>query len=129
MIVNDSIADMLTHIRNNLRHRNHIAYYKPTLVNKKILNILHQEGFIRGYKESLDKKKMIILLIYKDGNSIIQELSCISKNSKQISASLKVLHKINNVFVLYILSTPKGILSQETAIKQKVGGKVLCRIK
>jgi len=129
MIVNDAIADMLTHIRNNLRQKNAVAEYKPTLLNLKILDILHHEGFIRGYKFSLNKKHVLILLKYKEGKSIIQSLKCISKNSKQIFVSLKVLHKINNIFVLYILSTSRGILSQTEAIKQKVGGKVLCQIK
>jgi len=128
MIVNDPIADMLAHIRNNLRLKKAQTAYVPTQVTLKILNILFHEGFIRGYKYAHNKKNIFILLKYNNGRSVIRTMKRCSTNSKDIFLTVEELQQTQNPFVLTILSTSKGILSSTEAINCNVGGLLLCKI-
>lgn len=129
MILNDLISDMLTRIRNGYNMNFSEVQAINSKICKKILDILYEEGYIRGYKE-INKNNILILLKYIDNKSVIKEISRISKPGKRIYYSVNELKNQleNNKTTLYILSTPRGVCSSKKAIDSLTGGEVICKI-
>ena len=95
--------------------------------SKKILNILWDEGFILGYKESLNSLK--IFLKYQNGEPSIFLIKILSKPSLRVYFSLNQLWKLNFNNGLIILSTNKGLMSDKECKKKKMGGEPFIVIK
>ena len=130
MSLNDPIGDMLARIKNSLL-RNHKKVDLPS--SKfiiKISEVLKNEGYIIDYKVSSDEKKPIleILLKYNYGTPVISTIQRISKPGRRIFSSAESLPKINNGLGIAIVSTPKGVMSDVDARKQKVGGEIICKV-
>ena len=130
MSLNDPIGDMLARIKNSLL-RNHKKVDLPSSKFKiKISEVLKNEGYIIDYKVSSDEKKPIleILLKYNYGTPVISTIQRISKPGRRIFSSAESLPKINNGLGIAIVSTPKGVMSDEDARKQKIGGEIICKV-
>ncbi len=130
MSLNDPIGDMLARIKNSLL-RNHKKVDLPSSKFKiKISEVLKNEGYIIDYKVSSDEKKPIleILLKYNYGTPVISTIQRISKPGRRIFSSAESLPKINNGLGIAIVSTPKGVMSDVDARKQKVGGEIICKV-
>ena len=131
MSLTDPIADMITRIRNGLM-RSHKKIEMPSSIFKtKILDVLKNEGFIIDYKidDSENKKQNIsINLKYHSGNPVINSIERISRPGRRIYSSAESVPKINNGLGIAILSTPKGVMSDMDARKQKVGGEIICKV-
>ena len=130
MSLNDPIGDMLARIKNSLL-RNHKKVDLPSSKFKiKISEVLKNEGYIIDYKVSSDEKKPIleILLKYNYGTPVISTIQRISKPGRRIFSSAASLPKINNGLGIAILSTPKGVMTDIDARKQKVGGEIICKV-
>lgn len=95
--------------------------------SKQILNILWDEGFILGYKESFNSLK--IYLKYQNGLPIITLIKNISKSSLRVYYSVNQLWKLNSKNQLIILSTTKGFLSDKECKKKNIGGEPIFVIK
>src|SRR3989338_3196716 len=127
----DNIANMLTAIRHakSVNHANvKVAYSK---VNMGIAQIFKSEGFIEDVqvKDRGGKQRLIISLKYsKDGESVINNLTMVSKPGKRIYASYKEIPKVRYGYGILVVSTPQGIMTGENAKKEKVGGEVLCKV-
>lgn len=97
-----------------------------------ILNVLYKEGFINGffYKNTpSNEKKFVVLLKYnRSGQSVIKNIKQISRPGKRIYTNIKVLWKVKNGFGVFILSTPKGIMTDFDARLLNLGGEVLLSI-
>jgi len=122
---------MLTAIRNakSVKHPSvKVAYSK---VNMGIAQIFKSEGFIEDVqvKDRGGKQRLIISLKYsKDGESVINNLTMVSKPGKRIYASYKEIPKVRYGYGILVVSTPQGIMTGENAKKEKVGGEVLCKV-
>ena len=130
MSLNDPIGDMLARIKNSLL-RNHKKVDLPSSKFKiKISEVLKNEGYIIDYKVSSDEKKPIleILLKYNYGTPVISTIQRVSKPGRRIFSSAESLPKINNGLGIDIVSTPKGVMSDVDARKQKVGGEIICKV-
>jgi len=130
MSLNDPIGDMLARIKNSLL-RNHKKVELPSSNFKiKISEVLKNEGYIIDYKVSSDEKKPIleILLKYNYGAPVISTIQRVSKPGRRIFSSAESLPKINNGLGIAIVSTPKGVMSDVDARKQKVGGEIICKV-
>ena len=130
MSLNDPIGDMLARIKNSLL-RNHKKVELPSSKFKiKISEVLKNEGYIIDYKVSSDEKKPIleILLKYNYGSPVISTIQRVSKPGRRIFSSAESLPKINNGLGIAIVSTPKGVMSDVDARKQKVGGEIICKV-
>ena len=131
MSLTDPIADMIARIKNGLM-RSHKKIEMPASIFKtKILDVLKNEGFIIDYKlDDKEAKKQIILinLKYHYGNPVIHNIERISKPGRRIYSSAESVPKINNGLGIAILSTPKGVMSDMDARKQKVGGEIICKV-
>ena len=131
MSLTDPIADMIARIRNGLM-RSHKKIDMPASIFKtRILDVLKNEGFIIDYKidDSENKKQNIsINLKYHSGNPVINSIERISRPGRRIYSSAESVPKINNGLGIAILSTPKGVMSDMEARKQKVGGEIICKV-
>ena len=130
MSFSDPIGDMLARIK-NAQMRNYKKIKLPSSNFKsKIADVLKNEGYIIDYKVTEEDKKSIleINLKYNSGNPVISTIERISKPGRRIFSSAESLPKINNGLGIAIISTPKGVMSDMDARKQKLGGEVICKV-
>ncbi len=130
MSLNDPIGDMLSRIKNS-QSRNHKKVELPSSNFKiKISEVLKNEGYIIGYKVSSDDKKptLEIELKYNYGSPVISSIERVSKPGRRIFSSAQSLPKINNGLGIAIVSTPKGVMSDIDARKNKIGGEIICKV-
>ena len=130
MSLNDPIGDMIARIK-NAQLRNHKKIELPSSSFKvKIADVLKNEGYIINYKtfSELNKSKLEILLKYHSGNPVISSIQRVSRPGRRIFSSAESLPKINNGLGIAIVSTPKGVMTDIDARKQKVGGEIICKV-
>ena len=130
MSLSDPVGDMLARIKNSLM-RNHKKVQLPSSKFKvKIVEVLKSEGYIIDYKEISEDKKvnLQINLKYNSGNPVINSIERISKPGRRIFSSAESLPKINNGLGIAIVSTPKGVMTDIDARKQKIGGEIICKV-
>lgn len=131
MYVNDPIGDMLTRIRNGqLAHKTKVV--SPNSKQRRaILDILKNEGYIRGYSVNAVRKgieDLVIELKYVDGEAAIKTLDRVSKLGRRIYSSVENIGTVHSGLGLYILSTSKGVMSDVEAKEQGLGGEILCKV-
>ena len=130
MSLSDPIGDMIARVK-NAQARNHKKVELPSSNFKsKIADILKNEGFIKDYKILDNGKKPILTLElkYHSGNPVISNFERISKPGRRIFSSADSLPKINNGLGIAIVSTPKGVMTDMDARKQKIGGEIICKV-
>ena len=130
MSLSDPIGDMLARIKNS-QMRNHKKIELPASKFKtKIAEILKTEGYIINYevKSEQNKANLYISLKYNSGNPVISSIERISKPGRRIFSSAESLPKVNNGLGIAIISTPKGVMTDIDARKQKVGGEIICKV-
>ena len=130
MSLSDPIGDMIARVK-NAQDRNHKKVELPSSNFKtKIADILKNEGFIRDFKVSSENNKSILSLElkYHSGNPVISTFERISKPGRRIFSSAEGLPKINNGLGIAIISTPKGVMTDIDARKQRVGGEIICKV-
>lgn len=126
----DVIADMLTAIRNAqsvYQEKVDVPYSK---LKAEIVRILKEEGFIANYKKVDAPNKSYLRIFLKYGpnrEQVIREIVRVSKPGRRIYKSYKELN--SDDFTVYILSTPKGVITDKEAKKLKVGGEVICYVR
>ena len=130
MSLSDPIGDMITRIK-NAQKRNHKKVQLPSSKFKvKIAEVLKTEGYIIDYKlfSETNKPELQISLKYNSGNPVISSIQRISKPGRRIFSRAESLPKINNGLGIAIISTPKGVMSDIDARKQKIGGEIICKV-
>mgnify|MGYP001228566197 CR=1 FL=1 len=130
MSLSDPIGDMLARIKNS-QIRSHKKVQIPSSNFKvKIAEVLKSEGYIIDFKiiEEDKKPNLEIDLKYNLGNPVINSIERISKPGRRIFSSAQSLPKINNGLGIAIVSTPKGVMSDVDARKQKIGGEIICKV-
>jgi len=131
MSLSDPIGDMIARIK-NAQFRNHKILKLPSSNFKvKISEVLKKEGFIIDYKvesKKTNKFELIINLKYNLGSPVISTIERISKPGRRIFSSAQSLPKINNGLGIAIISTPKGVMTDIEARKQRLGGEIICKV-
>ncbi|MBI4430740.1 MAG: 30S ribosomal protein S8 [Candidatus Omnitrophica bacterium] len=130
-MVTDSIANCLTMIRNSLHARRAHVTIPSSKVVESVLTILHQKGFIDNFKTFQDgsKKFVRVHLKYESPNKpAIRNVRRISKSSLRVYAGAGDIPHVLNGMGIAIVSTSKGIMSDDEARKNHVGGEVLCEV-
>jgi len=130
MNISDPIGDMLARIRNaQERGKNKVAV-PPSRLRERVLEVLHREGYIRGFTtiDKDGKSEIEVELKYFDGAPVIKEIHRVSKPGRRVYASVSTLPSVYNGLGISILSTPKGVMSDADARAQNVGGEVLCTV-
>jgi len=130
MSLSDPIGDMIARVK-NAQERNHKKVELPSSNFKaKIADILKNEGFIKDFKLNEEKNKTVLSLElkYHSGNPVISNFERVSKPGRRIFSSADGLPKINNGLGIAIISTPKGVMTDIDARKQRVGGEIICKV-
>ena len=130
MSLSDPIGDMIARIK-NAQVRSHKKVDLPSSNFKmKIADILKNEGFIKDFKINKENNKPLLSLElkYHSGNPVISTFERVSKPGRRIFSSADSLPKINNGLGIAIVSTPKGVMTDIDARKQKVGGEIICKV-
>ena len=130
MSLSDPIGDMIARIK-NAQVRNHKKVDLPSSNFKmKIADILKNEGFIKDFKINKENNKSLLSLElkYHSGNPVINTFERVSKPGRRIFSSADSLPKINNGLGIAIVSTPKGVMTDIDARKQRVGGEIICKV-
>ena len=130
MSLSDPIGDMLARIKNS-QSRNHKKVEMPSSNFKtKIADVLKSEGYINNFNVANNDNKnvLIIDLKYNSGSPVITVIERISRPGRRIFTSAESLPKINNGLGIAIVSTPKGVMTDMDARKQKIGGEIICKV-
>lgn len=129
--MNDPIGDMLTRIRNGqMRHKSTVRTPASKL-RGWVLDVLADEGYIRGYEATTDEKghpAYEIALKYYEGAPVIRELSRVSSPGRRVYMSVKDVPSVRQGLGVSIISTSKGVMSDAAARAAHVGGEVLCKV-
>jgi small subunit ribosomal protein S8 len=130
MNLNDPVGDLITRIRNaQLRGRSKLTSPASTL-RSRVLQVLKDEGYIRDFRdiENDGHKEIEIELKYFEGAPAIHTIQRVSKPGRRVYSSIKDLRLVRNGLGISIISTPKGVMSDNAARDANVGGEVLCEV-
>ena len=100
-------------------------------IDRRILDVLQREGFIRGFFEEELRpgvRELRIELKYDNGRPVIREIKRVSKPGRRIYSKIADLPKHYNGLGISILSTPRGVMSDNEARAANVGGEVICKV-
>lgn len=131
MVMTDPIADLLTRIRNGLRARKKVVKVPSSKIKIAILKILKEKGFVNNFKidEEGVKKNIVIYLKYdEDGQPFCEDLRRVSKPGRRVYGGYKDLKPLRKGFAFRIISTSRGIMTDEEAKKRKLGGEIICEV-
>jgi len=130
-MMNDPLGDMLTRIRNAQMRGKSTVRTPASKLRAWVLDVLKNEGYIRGYEEVTTEaghKELEIGLKYHDGSPVIRELSRVSKPGRRVYAGSKEIPQVRQGLGVSIVSTPKGVMTDAAARTANVGGEVLCTV-
>ena len=130
-MVNDIIADSLTRIRNASMRRLEVTtlYYAKIVVS--VLEVFKTKGFIKDYKvnDKDGKQSIMVQLAYDErGKSVINEIKRISKPGRRVYKGRSELKRFKNGYGTIVVSTIKGVIANDEAYRENVGGEALCSI-
>ncbi|MDD2326163.1 MAG: 30S ribosomal protein S8 [Alphaproteobacteria bacterium] len=131
MSLTDPLGDMLTRIRNGQMAKLATVECPSSSFRKRVLDVLQREGYIRGFSEtqrSNGQPMLDIELKYHEGVGCIRKIDRVSKPGRRVYAGIKDFGRVFNGLGISILSTPRGVLSDNEARSQNVGGEILCRV-
>ena len=131
MTLVDPVGDMLTRIRNGqMRSLNKINIPFSNF-RLKILEVLKKEGYIIDFNINNGKQKTKFLSVdlkYYEGQPVIKEIKRVSKPGRRVYSKATSIPKVLNGLGLAILSTSKGVMSDTDAIKNNLGGEIICKV-
>jgi len=131
MSMTDPIADMLTRIRNGIQARHDRVELPASKLKVEIARILKSEGFISNYKLVEDKVQGVLRIYLKyseDGEPVIHGIERISRPGRRVYRNKQEIPRVLGGLGLAIVSTSKGVLAGHDAVKNGVGGEVLCQV-
>ena len=129
--MNDPIGDMLTRIRNSQLRGKSTVSTPASKLRAWVLDVLLDEGYIRGYDKGTDVNghpTLEISLKYFEGTPVIRELQRVSKPGRRVYLGVKDIPSVRQGLGVSLVSTPKGVMSDANARANNVGGEVLCTV-
>lgn len=131
-MVNDTISDMLTRIRNANMVKHQIVEIPASKMSLEIAKILKEEGYIDDFESYTENEKKYLLIslkyIGKSRESVICKIERVSKPGLRVYSNSKDLPKVLGNLGIAIISTSKGVMTNLRANKLGIGGEVLCYI-
>jgi small subunit ribosomal protein S8 len=131
MAMDDPLGDMLTRIRNALMRRKDKVSTPGSRIRAKVLDVLKEEGYIRGYTSTdfgNGRSEFEIELKYYDGQPVIRQIERVSRPGRRVYTGVSAMPKVANGLGVTIVSTPKGVMADHMAREHNVGGEVLCKV-
>ena len=131
MAMSDPLGDMLSRIRNGQRVGKSVVRAPASRLRSNVLEVLKREGYIRDFRRDdaqAGLPELQIELKYNEGLPVIQEISRVSRPGRRVYSKIKELPRYYNGLGITILSTPRGVMSDQEARAANVGGEILCRV-
>ncbi len=131
MSLSDPLGDLLTRIRNGQRAGKSKITTPASRLRENLLRVLEREGYIRGFERYVVRdgvEELSVELKYNEGEPVINEIQRVSKPGRRVYAKIKDLDKVYNGLGISILSTPRGVMSDQEARQANVGGEILCQV-
>jgi small subunit ribosomal protein S8 len=131
MSMSDPLGDMLTRIRNGQKAGMKKVSCPASRLRSSVLKVLKESGYIRDFREETmtsGLKELQIELKYESGEPVIRELHRVSKPGRRIYSAAKEIPHFYNGLGVTIVSTPSGVMGDQDARDQNVGGEVLCQV-
>ena len=131
MSLQDPLSDLFSRIRNAQMRNKSIVSSPVSKLRENILEVLKKEGYIRGYsvtKHSSGKEELDIELKYDEKGPVISNITRISKPGRRVYSGAERIPFIHNGLGISIISTSKGVMSDNEARQQKVGGEIICKV-
>ena len=127
-MVTDPVSDLIIQIKNAGKARKESVLLPYSKLKEAIATVLVSEGYLKSASKKKTSPILEVVLNYHNGEAKIKEVQRISKPSRRIYKGFEDIHPMKGGFGKTIFSTPKGILTDRQAIKEKVGGEVLFKI-
>ncbi len=131
MPVTDPIADLLTRIRNANLARQEKVEVPSSKLKKAIVDILKREGYIRNYRVLEDRKQGVLRIYLKYGpkqERVISGLQRVSRSSVRQYCGKDDIPRVQGGLGIAVISTSRGIMTDQEARRQGIGGEILCRV-
>jgi small subunit ribosomal protein S8 len=131
MSMSDPVSDLLARIRNGQQAHKDSVVSPASKIRANVLEVLQREGYIRGYSRGEARagiNEFKIELKYVDGEPVIREITRVSKPGRRVYSRIDDLPRVYNGLGISILSTPRGVMSDNEARAAHVGGEILCRV-
>ncbi|MCX7943222.1 MAG: 30S ribosomal protein S8 [Deltaproteobacteria bacterium] len=124
------VADMLTRIRNALQARLDIIEVPHSKLKESILEVMTHEGYINGFRvvKRGAKKYVYISLKYYNNEPVITEIKCYSTPGRRMYIGYDKIKRYTPGYGIVILSTSRGIMSGGRALREKIGGELICSV-
>jgi len=130
-MMTDPVADMLTRIRNANQRNIKTVTMPASKLKVHIAQVLKDEGYIREYRVEARKPQSELSVDLKygpDGERVIRDIRRVSKPGCRVYSERSKLPRVLRGQGIFVLSTPKGVVSDRTARKENVGGEILCQV-
>ena len=129
-MVNDSVANLVVALKNASAVKKALVVVPHTKLLEAVASVLKKEKFIADYevKGKTPKLRLEVSLAYSEEGPAIREAARVSKFSRRVYAAAKELHPFRQGYGVRVLSTPKGVMSDRQARRERVGGEVLCQV-
>ena len=130
-MMSDPLGDLLTRIRNGQRAHKAFVSAPASKVHVNVLDVLKREGYIRGWSREDIRKgvaELRVELKYVDGEPAIREITRVSTPGRRVYSKVVDLPRVYNGLGISVLSTPRGVMSDNEARAANVGGEVICRV-
>ena len=129
--MNDPLGDMLTRIRNAQMRGKSTVVTPASKLRAWVLDVLADEGYIRGYERTTDAAghpALEISLKYYEGSPVIREIKRVSTPGRRVYMNVQDIPQVRQGLGVSIVSTSKGVMSDANARQANVGGEVLCTV-
>lgn len=129
--MNDPLGDMLTRIRNAQMRGKSTVVTPASKLRAWVLDVLADEGYIRGYERTSDAAghpALEISLKYHEGSPVIREIKRVSTPGRRVYMNVQDIPQVRQGLGVSIVSTSKGVMSDANARQANVGGEVLCTV-
>ena len=132
MSMNDTIADMLTRIRNGIQARRDSVDVIGSRLNRRIADVLVREGYVTEVNEILDPRGFQALRVGlkydPDGESVISKIGRVSRAGRRVYTGVQDIPKVLGGLGISVVSTSKGVMSDREARAAGIGGEFLCQV-
>jgi len=130
-MMTDPIADLLTRLRNAQTVKHPLVTIPYSKMKEAILKILRQEGFVTDFETVGEgiRKQLAVTLKYTDqGSGVIETMRRVSRPGRRVYLGSDAMKPVRNGLGLAIVSTSKGVMTDQKARSQKLGGEILLNI-
>jgi small subunit ribosomal protein S8 len=130
-MMTDPIADLLTRIRNGQRARHAAASLPASKLKLAVARVMEAQGYLEGVQVEAEEGKAVLRLGLRyrdDGREMIDGLRRISRPSRRVYVGVDEIPRVRNGLGIAILSTSRGVMSDQDARAQKLGGELLCEV-